>query len=47
MTDIYDIGDVETYDQYVGAQVRVPIGDETPSGKVVRRNCELDGTVKG
>jgi hypothetical protein len=27
--------------------VRVPIGDEICTGEVVRRNCELDGTVKG
>jgi hypothetical protein len=39
--------DVDTYDQYVGAHVRVPIGDEIISGKVLRRKHELDGTVKG
>jgi hypothetical protein len=39
--------DVDTYDQYVGAQVRVPIGDEIRSGKVMRRKRELDGTWKG
>jgi hypothetical protein len=27
--------------------VRVPIGDEIRSGKVVRRKRELDGTVRG
>jgi hypothetical protein len=40
MPDIDDIKeeyDVDTYDQYVGAHVRVPIGDEIRSGKVVRR----------
>jgi hypothetical protein len=42
-----DIDDVDTYDQYVHDQVRVPIGDEIRSGKIVRRNRELDGTVKG
>jgi hypothetical protein len=50
MPDIDDIKeehDVDTYDQYVGAHVRVPIGDEIPSGKVVRRKRELDGTVRG
>jgi hypothetical protein len=39
--------DVDTYDQYVGAHVRVPIGDEILSGKVVRLKRELDGTVRG
>jgi hypothetical protein len=39
--------DVDTYDQYVGAHVRVPIGDEIRSGKVVRRKCEMDSTVRG
>jgi hypothetical protein len=38
---------VDTYDQYVGARVRVPIGDEIRSGKVLRRKHELDGTVRG
>jgi hypothetical protein len=50
MTDIDDIkdeNDVDTYDQYFGAHVRVPIGDEIRSGKVVRCNLELDGTLRG
>jgi hypothetical protein len=50
MPDIDDIKeehDVDTYDQYVGAHVRFPIGDEIQSGKVVRRKRELDGTVRG
>jgi hypothetical protein len=50
MPDIYDIKeehDVDTYDQYVGAHVRVPIGDEIRSRKVVRPKRELDGTVRG
>jgi hypothetical protein len=50
MPDIDDIKeehDVDTYDQYVGARVRVPIGDEIRSGKVVRCKRELDGTVRG
>jgi hypothetical protein len=38
---------VDTYDQYVGAHVRVPIGDEIRSGKVLWRKRELDGTVRG
>jgi hypothetical protein len=40
MPDIDDIKeehDVDTHDQYVGAHVRVPIGNEIRSGKVVRR----------
>jgi hypothetical protein len=50
MPDIDDIkeeNDVDTYDQYVGARVRVPIGDEILSGKVVRRKRELYYTVRG
>jgi hypothetical protein len=50
MPDIDDIKeehDVDTYDQYVGAHVRVPIGNEIRSGKVVRRNRQLDGTLRG
>jgi hypothetical protein len=49
MPDIDDIkeeNDVDTYDQYVGAHVRVAIGDEIRSGKVVQRRRELDGTVR-
>jgi hypothetical protein len=45
--DIKEEHDVDTYDQFVGAHVRVPIGDEIRSGKVVRRKRELDGTVRG
>jgi hypothetical protein len=45
--DIKEEHDVDTYDQYVGAHVRVPIGDEIRSGKVVWRKRELDGTVRG
>jgi hypothetical protein len=50
MPDIDDIKeehDVDTYDQYVGAHARVPIGDEIRSGKVVQRKRDLDGTVRG
>jgi hypothetical protein len=50
MPDIDDIKeehDVDTYDQYVGAYMRVPIGDEIRSRKVVRCKHELDGTVRG
>jgi hypothetical protein len=50
MPDIDDIknnDDVDMYDQYVGAQVRVHIGDEIFTEKVVRRKRELDENVKG
>jgi hypothetical protein len=50
MPDIDDIkkeSDVDTYDQYVGAHFRIPIGNEIKSGKVIRRKHELDGTVRG
>jgi hypothetical protein len=50
MPDIDEIKeehDVDTYDQYVGAHVRLPIGDEIRSVKVVRRTRKLDGTVRG
>jgi hypothetical protein len=50
MPDIDDIKKehyVDTYDQYVGAHARVPIGDDIRSGKVLRRKRELDGTVRG
>jgi hypothetical protein len=45
--DIKEENDVDTYDQYFGAHVRVPIGDEIRSGKIVRSKRELDGTVRG
>jgi hypothetical protein len=47
MHDVDDDHDVDTYDQYVGAQVRVPIVGEIGSGKVMRRKRELHGTWKG
>jgi hypothetical protein len=50
MPDIDDVksqDDVDTYGQYVGAQVRVPIGDEIRTGKVVQKKFELDGTLRG
>jgi hypothetical protein len=49
MLDIDDIKkehDVDTYDQYVGAHGRVPIGNEIRSVKVLRRKRDLDGTVR-
>jgi hypothetical protein len=45
--DINKEHDVDTYDKYVGAHVRVPIGDEIRSGKVLRRKRELDDTARG
>jgi hypothetical protein len=45
--DIKEENDVDTYYQYVGSHVRVPIGGEILSGKVVRRKRDLDGTVIG
>jgi hypothetical protein len=50
MPDIDDIkeeNDIDTYDQYVGAHVRVPIGGEILYGKVVWRKRDLNGTVRG
>jgi hypothetical protein len=46
MPAIDNIDDVDTYDQYVGAQFRVPLGDDIRSGKVMRRKRSLGGTVK-
>jgi hypothetical protein len=43
--DVKDEDDVDTYDQYVGAHVRVPLV-ELRSGKVFCRKRELDGTVR-
>jgi hypothetical protein len=45
--DIKEEHDVDTCDQYIGARVRVPIGDEIRSGKVLWRKRELDGTMRG
>jgi hypothetical protein len=45
--DIKKEHDVDTYDQYVGAHVRVPIGNEIKPGKVIRRKRELYGTIRG
>jgi hypothetical protein len=45
--DVKDEDDVDKYDHYVGAYVRVPIGDYIRSGKVVLLKRELDGTVRG
>jgi hypothetical protein len=45
--DVKNEDDVDTYDQYVGAHLRVSIGDEIRTGKVVLRKRDLDGTVRG
>jgi hypothetical protein len=45
--DIKEEHDTVTYDKYVGAHVRVPIGDEIRSGKVLQRKRERDGNVRG
>jgi hypothetical protein len=45
--DIKEEHDVDTYDQYVGAHVSVPIEDEIRSGKLVRRKRRADVTVRG
>jgi hypothetical protein len=45
--DVKDKDDIDIYEQYVGAHVRVPIGYEIRSGKVVRCKRELYGTVRG
>jgi hypothetical protein len=50
MPDIDDVAkdhDVDSYDQYVSAQVRVPICGEIRSGRFTRLKRELDGTWKG
>jgi hypothetical protein len=47
MPDIDDVDDIQTYDQYAGAHMRVAIGDEIHRWEVVGCNHELDGTVKG
>ena len=38
--------DAYTHDQYVGAQVEIPIGDKMQTGRVVGRKRSLDGEVK-
>jgi hypothetical protein len=45
--DIKDEDDIDTYEQYVGAHVRLTIGDDIRSGKVFWRKRELDGSVRG
>jgi hypothetical protein len=45
--DGQDENGIDTYDQYVLAQVRVPVGDEIRTGNVMRCKRELYGTLKG
>jgi hypothetical protein len=47
MPDIDGFDDIYTYDQYVGDQVRVTIGDEIRSVKVMQHKLSLERTVKG
>lgn len=42
-----DDADVDTYDQYVNAEVKLPKGDRELTGKVIGRKRERDGTVRG
>ena len=44
-----DIDDVDPvfYDNYVGAQVTLPVGDEYKSARVVRRKRDIHGNVTG
>ncbi len=39
--------DPNTYDQYVGAEVVLPIGDKMMNAKVRRRKRQSDGTLRG
>ena len=39
--------DADTYDQYVGASVILPMGDKQMSAKVIGRKRMLDGSVSG
>jgi hypothetical protein len=45
--DIKDKDDIDTYDQYVGDQVRVPIEDEIRTSRVIWLERELNGPAKG
>jgi hypothetical protein len=37
----------DSYDQYVGASMNVPIGNKIRTGKVTGRKIEVDGTLAG
>jgi Reverse transcriptase (RNA-dependent DNA polymerase) len=45
--DADDEGDADTHDQYVGAEVSLPIGDKVMSGKVRGRKRMADGSLIG
>jgi hypothetical protein len=45
--DVDDEGDADTHDQYVGAEVNLPIGDKMMSGKVRGRKRIADGSLIG
>ena len=42
-----DEPDADTYDQYIGAEVTLPIGDKMLSAKVRRRKRTIDGSLTG
>lgn len=42
-----EIDDVDTYDQYVGAEVLLQTGDQQQTARVVSRKREADGKFKG
>jgi hypothetical protein len=46
MPDIDDY-DVDSYDQYIGAEVTLPLGNRMASGKVKGRKRSHDGSIKG
>jgi hypothetical protein len=45
--DNLDEHDVDTYDQYVGASVKLSIGNQVQTGKVTGRKRRLDGVARG
>ena len=45
--DADDEGDADTHDQYVGAEVNLPIGNKMMSGKVRGRKRMSDGSLIG
>ena len=47
VADDVDEGDVDTYDQYVGAEVELPIGGRMVNAKVRGRKRMADGSVVG
>jgi hypothetical protein len=45
--DADDEIDVDTYDQYIGAEILLPVGNEMLSAKVRRRKRTVDGKLTG